>query len=221
MGRQSLFGRIYESFTLSSTSVVLTENRNNRTNKAVQGLFTDRLTADGCCWKSIGVQIDQFAWDAGSVAQAPVVVTFPYPPPPLYLDARFHTGSAFFSSVDLVSAGQAGIGIARLQVRRQGPRCVGLCIYLNNGRVAILGRWIPTAGAADAKSKSGCKSKSKSDSDDTTTITDLGNSDSSYSVITFQFTPDGGYVSDIVLGSNAVGPFDVTFSRQQLKVSTC
>ncbi|EPE03745.1 hypothetical protein F503_06451 [Ophiostoma piceae UAMH 11346] len=213
MGRQTLFGPVFKSFTRSSTSVVLTENRKNKRMKAVQGLFTDRLTADGCCWKSIGVRIDRWSgWDAESVPPAPVVVTFPYPPSPLRVDEPFDTGSAFFSSADLVSASQAGIGVTRLQVCRQGSglqqRCVGLCMHFDNGRVAILGRWSPTAVVA---------SQSKSASDPTTTITDLGNNVSSYSAITFQFAPDDGYVSDIVLGSNAVGPCDVVVSRQELK----
>ncbi|KIH92129.1 hypothetical protein SPBR_02343 [Sporothrix brasiliensis 5110] len=213
MGRHSLFGRIFKSFTRSSTSVVLTENRGNEKKKAVQGLFIDRLTADACCWKSIGVRVDRWSgWDAKSVPPAPVVVTIPYPPSPLRVDESFNRGSAFFSSADLVSASQTDIGVTRLQVCRQGagpqPRCVGLCIHFDNGRVAILGRWSPTAVVSR---------KSHSDPDPASTITDLGNNVASCSAITFRFAPDASYVSDIVLGSNAVGPFDVVFSHQELK----
>lgn len=181
--------------------------------KPVRGLFTDRLTADGCCWKSIGVHLDRWSgWDDKSVPPASVVLTFPYPPPPLRVDGPFGIRAACFSSADLMSASQADIGIMRLWVCRQGAgsqrRCVGLCMHFDNNRVAILGRWSPTTAVA---------SKSESATDPTQTIADLGSNASSYSAITFQFTPDGGQVSDIVLGNNVVGSFDVVFSRQDLK----
>ncbi|ERT00702.1 hypothetical protein HMPREF1624_01934 [Sporothrix schenckii ATCC 58251] len=224
MGRHSPFGRIYRSFTGISTSVVLTENRGNEKTKAVRGLFIDRLTADGCCWTSIGVRIDRWSgWDAESaesaesVPPAPVVVLIPYPPSPRRVDEVFDERSALFSSADLISASQAGIGVTRLQVCRQGAgpqaRCVGLCIHFDNGRVAILGRWSPMAVIAR---------KRHSDRDPASTIstistiTDLGNNVASCSAITFRFAADARYVTDIVLGSNAVGPFDVAFSCQEL-----
>ncbi|KIH91147.1 hypothetical protein SPBR_01902 [Sporothrix brasiliensis 5110] len=211
-GNQVLFGNFQIAFTRTTTSRMLTSDSTLQT--PVLGVFTDVLTAEGCCWKSIGVHMPETP--ISTARQRPsrlLIARFPYPPPPERVDERFNKLHALFSSATLDSG-----AIVRLRVRRrvmtgdQAPRCLGLCIEFDSGRTSILGQWAPPVMDAADTTNTPTSSPTITDIFPVDSA-DLAPSPSLCAAITFHFTPDGTYVTDIVVGNQASGPFDAVVSQ--------
>ena len=108
------------------------------TNKErITGLIFDPLTIYRSCLQSIGVSVRP--------AAGPLVGSAPTEKP-LVSDERTDDFISECPSTYLTRATLANV--AKLQVRKVGRRCDGLCIHHGNGLVEVLGKWDPSDGNA-------------------------------------------------------------------------
>ncbi|OAA56714.1 hypothetical protein SPI_07721 [Niveomyces insectorum RCEF 264] len=198
-----LFGVYLSSFSHISTSVLLTKG-----SQPVYGLFTDILTTDDCCLKSIGMCVDPVSTQrVGSPPSAASVPEWLLLHAPNFRSEAIQPDKGFFSTAHLTS------DVWRLQLRKQGDRCVGLSIHHRDGRVEILGRWEPAGDIAGATLSDLYIASDHGRASPDPTVPAL-------SALTFRMALIGeqswpvryAYVADIVLGVDPVGPDDVVFT---------